>query len=141
MAPEVAAAGTLSAAAAILVPLSWCWEAPFSAVPSLASVGALLVNALGATALGFVLYFRLLRSLGSVTTASVGYLKPTIGVLIGCTVMAEPVTWNVIVGLLATVAGVAAIVSGDFRKRPAAWLRGAIAVLRNVPGRASVPEA
>jgi drug/metabolite transporter (DMT)-like permease len=109
MAPELAAAGTLTSAALALVPL-WMWiEMPLNVSPSWSSLAALVVNALLATALGYVIYFRLLGSVGSVATASVGYLKPTFGVLIGCMLLAEPLTWQVAVGLAATLIGVAAI--------------------------------
>jgi drug/metabolite transporter (DMT)-like permease len=113
IAPELAAAGTLTSAAVVLVPLCLCVEAPFRTVPSWASIGALAANAVGATALGFVIYFHLIRSIGSMRTASVGYLKPAIGVLIGCALMAEPLTWTVGVGLIATLIGVAAILQTD----------------------------
>jgi hypothetical protein len=49
----------------------------------------LLANAVVATALGFVVYFRLIRTIGSMGTASVGYLKPGVGVLIGYAPMEE----------------------------------------------------
>jgi drug/metabolite transporter (DMT)-like permease len=109
MPPELAAAGTLTAAALALVPL-WLWiEMPLNVSPSGSSLAALAVNALLTTALGYVIYFRLLRSVGGVATASVGYLKPAIGVLIGCAILAEPLTWQIIVGLVAILMGVAAI--------------------------------
>ena len=72
------------------------------------SIVALLVNAFVATALGFVIYFRLIRTIGSIGTASVGYLKPAVGVLIGCTLMGEALTWTAVTGLLAILLGVAA---------------------------------
>ena len=62
-----------------------------------------------ATAFGFVIYFRLIRTIGSIGTASVGYLKPAVGVLIGCALMGEPMTWTTAIGLAAILLGVAAI--------------------------------
>jgi drug/metabolite transporter (DMT)-like permease len=109
LAPEVTAAGTLTAAAIILVPLCFIVEAPLQSTPSVASVSALLINAIVATAFGFVVYFRLIRTIGSMGTASVGYLKLAVGVLIGCTLMGETLTWTAATGLLAIVVGVAAI--------------------------------
>lgn len=107
--PEVAAAGTLTCAAIVLVPLCFVVEAPLNSVPSAASVIALLVNAVVATAFGFVIYFRLIRTIGSIGTASVGYLKPAVGVLIGCALMGESMTWTTVIGLAAILLGVAAI--------------------------------
>jgi drug/metabolite transporter (DMT)-like permease len=109
IAPEVTAAGTLTSAAVLLVPLCFLVEAPFQSTPSAASVAALLVNAFVATALGFVVYFRLIRTIGSMGTASVGYLKLAVGVLIGCTLMGESLAWTTATGLLAILLGVATI--------------------------------
>ncbi len=107
-APEVVAAGMLTWAAIVLIPLSLLVEAPWRVAPSFASLAALGVNAL-VTALGFVIYFRLIRTAGSMSTASASYLKPAIGVLIGCTLMGEPLTWTLAFGLCAILVGVAAI--------------------------------
>jgi drug/metabolite transporter (DMT)-like permease len=109
VAPEVVAAGMLTCAAVVLVPLCFLVETPLQTVPSVASLTALLANAIIATAFGFVVYFRLIRTVGSMGTASVGYLKPGVGVLIGCTLMGEPLTWILGLGLLAILFGVAAI--------------------------------
>jgi drug/metabolite transporter (DMT)-like permease len=43
------------------------------------------------------------------STASVGYLKLAVGVLIGCTLMGESLTWTTATGLLAILLGVIAI--------------------------------
>src|SRR2546425_1848643 len=109
VAPEVAAAGMLTCAAVVLVPLCLLVEAPWHTAPSVASLTALGANAVVATAFGFAIYFRLIRTIGSMGTASAGYLKPGVGVLIGCTLMGEPLTWTLAIGLLAILVGVAAI--------------------------------
>jgi drug/metabolite transporter (DMT)-like permease len=109
IAPEVAAAGMLTCAAVVLVPLCLLTETPWHAAPSAASLMALGANAVVATAFGFVIYFRLIRTIGSMGTASAGYLKPAMGVLIGCTFMAEPWTWTLALGLFAILFGLAAI--------------------------------
>jgi drug/metabolite transporter (DMT)-like permease len=62
-----------------------------------------------ATALGFVVYFRLIRTIGSMGVASVGYLKPAVGVLIGYALMGESLSWAGGAGLIAILIGVAAI--------------------------------
>jgi drug/metabolite transporter (DMT)-like permease len=107
IAPEVAAAGTLTSAALVLVPLCFLLEAPLSVVPSAASLAALIVNGIVATAVGFVIYFRLIQTLGSMGVASVGYLKPGFGALIGFTLMGEAMTWTMAAGLVAILLGVA----------------------------------
>jgi drug/metabolite transporter (DMT)-like permease len=109
IAPEVTAAGALTSAAVVLVPLCFLKESPLSVTPSAVSLAAMMVNGIFATAAGFVLYFRLIARIGSVGVASVGYLKPCFGVLIGWVLMAEPMTWTVAIGLAAILAGVAAM--------------------------------
>jgi len=105
--PEVTAAGTLSIATLVMVPLCLVLEQPFHTAPSMASLLAIGINGVAATALGFTLYFRLIRTLGSMGVASVGYLKPGFGVLIACTFLDERLTWPMIGGLIAILAGVA----------------------------------
>lgn len=109
VAPEVVAAGMLTGAAIMLVPLSLALEAPWRLAPSVASLTALAGNAVGATALGFIIYFRLVRTIGSMGTASAGYIKPAVGVLIGFVAFGESLTWMMALGLLAILAGVALI--------------------------------
>ena len=127
---EVVAAGMLTCAAILLVPACLLLEAPWRITPSAASLAALVANAVIATALGFVIYFRLIRTLDSMGTASVGYLKPAVGVLIGCVVLGEPFTWTLAVGLVAILFGVAVIngtapafVIRDAVGRTSAWSR------------------
>lgn len=107
--PKVVAAGTLTCAAILLVPLSFLVESPWRIEPSTVSIMALVGNAIAATAIGFAIYFRLIRTIGSMGTASVGYLKPAVGVLIGCALLGEPWTWTLLFGLFAILFGVAII--------------------------------
>jgi drug/metabolite transporter (DMT)-like permease len=129
VAPEIAAAGTLTSAAVVLVPLSFFMETPLNFAPSAASLAALLANAVVATALGFVVYFHLIRTIGSMGTASVGYLKPAVGVLIGCALMGESLTWTAAGGLIAILIGVAAINQNDYLG--ALWRPGRLQPIHN----------
>jgi drug/metabolite transporter (DMT)-like permease len=107
--PEIVSAGMLTWAAIVLVPFALLAERPWQTAPSVASLTALSLNGVVATALGFVIYFRLIRTIGSMATASASYLKPGIGVLIGCTLMGESMTWTLGLGLVSILFGVAAI--------------------------------
>jgi len=109
LSPEIVAAGTLTAAALILIPLCLVAETSWRVTPSMTSCTALIANAVVATALGFTLYFRLLRTIGSSSTASASYLKPAFGVAIGWIALHEPVTWTTLGGLAAVLVGVGAI--------------------------------
>jgi drug/metabolite transporter (DMT)-like permease len=112
--PELVAAGMLTSAAVVLVPLSFFVESPAAISPSIPSMVALLINAAIATALGFAVYFRLIRTVGSMATASVGYLKPAVGVLLGFLAFGEPFTIAMALGLIAILLGVA-IINGGVR--------------------------
>jgi len=109
LAPELVAAGMLTSAAVVMLPLSIVLESPWHLSPTTPAIIALLVNAVIATALGFAIYFRLIRTVGSWATASVGYLKPAVGVLLGSLVFAEPFTLVMALGLGAILLGVAVI--------------------------------
>ena len=71
-----------SAGAAILIPLSLVVERPWTLAPSASSLLALLGLAVFSTALAFVIYFRLIQTLGSVGTTAQAYLRVPIGVLL-----------------------------------------------------------
>jgi len=109
IAAEVVAAGTLTGAALMLVPLSLLVDVPWHLAPTGRSLAALIVNAIVVTAIGFVLYFRLIRTIGSMSTASTSYLKPAVSVLIGCTLLGEPFTPTLALGLAAVLFGIAVI--------------------------------
>ena len=120
--PEITAAGALTFAALFLVPLCFVVEAPLQSTPSAASVIALLVNAVVVTAFGFVIYFRLIRTIGSMGTASASYLKPLVGVFIGCTFMSKSLTWTEAAGLTAILLEVTAINQGGLSGVPSRFV-------------------
>lgn len=128
IAPEVAAAGTLTWGAVMLVPICFLFESPLSSKPAAGAIIALLVNAIAATAIGFVVYFRLIQTVGSTSTASVGYLKPAVGVLIGCAFLGEALTWTAVTGLAAILLGVAIINQADSSRGHPAWRASKIKV-------------
>jgi drug/metabolite transporter (DMT)-like permease len=61
------------------------------------------------TALAFLLYFRLLNTLGSVGTTAQAYVRVPIGVAIGAVFLGEALSPTVWTGLICVVAGVAAM--------------------------------
>jgi drug/metabolite transporter (DMT)-like permease len=107
--PTVTAAGTMLWATVCLVPLSLAIERPWTLRPSAESILATVVLALLCTGLAFLIYFRLVRTLGSLGVASQSYLRAGVGVILGVTVLGERITLFVGLGLAATVLGVAAI--------------------------------
>src|SRR5260370_31886993 len=63
VAPQVTAAGALTCAAVVLVPLCVFVEAPLQSAPAAAAISALLSNAVLTTPLGFLVYFCLVRAI------------------------------------------------------------------------------
>jgi drug/metabolite transporter (DMT)-like permease len=104
--PMMPAAGSLICGAAILVPLSLAVDAPWTLVPAANSVIALLALSVFSTALAFVIYFRLVQTLGSVGTTAQAYLRVPIGVAIGILFLGETLTSTAWIGLACVVTGV-----------------------------------
>ena len=104
------AAGTLICATLVLVPASLLLERPWTIAPSLTSLGALAALSVFSTGVALMIYFRLLRTLGSMGLASNSYLRAGVSVLFGVIFLGEQVTMTVAAGLVLIVAGVAAIV-------------------------------
>jgi drug/metabolite transporter (DMT)-like permease len=107
--PMAPAAGSLLCGAAILVPLSLVVDHPWTLAPSSSSILALLGLSVFSTALAFVIYFRLIQTLGSVGTTSQAYLRVPIGVAIGVLFLGETLTSTAWIGLGCVVIGVAAM--------------------------------
>ena len=107
--PIMPAAGSLICGAAILVPISFAVDQPWMLAPSRQSVLALLGLSVFSTALAFVIYFRLVQTLGSVGTTSQSYLRVPIGVAIGAIFLGETLTSTAGAGLACVIIGVAAM--------------------------------
>jgi drug/metabolite transporter (DMT)-like permease len=107
--PMMPAAGSMLCGAAILVPASLVIDRPWTLAPSAASLAALAGLSLVSTALAFVIYFRLVQTLGSVGTTAQAYLRVPIGVGIGAVILGESLTPIAWAGLVCVLVGVAAM--------------------------------
>jgi drug/metabolite transporter (DMT)-like permease len=107
--PIAPAAGSLLCGAAILVPASIALEQPWMLSPSVTSMLALLGLAVFSTAFAFVIYFRLIQTLGSVGTTAQAYLRVPIGVALGVLLLGERLSPTAWIGLGCVVVGVAAM--------------------------------
>jgi drug/metabolite transporter (DMT)-like permease len=107
--PMAPAAGSLLCGAAILLPVSFVAERPWTMMPSTTSVLALLGLAIFSTAIAFVIYFRLIQTLGSVGTTAQAYLRVPIGVALGVLLLGEKLSPTAWMGLACVVIGVAAM--------------------------------
>ncbi|MCA8049753.1 EamA family transporter [Burkholderia arboris] len=109
MSPAAPAAGSLVVGALVLVPTSLVVDRPWTLHPSPQSLLALAALAIFSTALAFVIYFRLVQTLGSVGTTAQAYLRVPIGVGISMALLGESLTRSAWLGLGCVVAGVAAM--------------------------------
>jgi drug/metabolite transporter (DMT)-like permease len=107
--PIMPAAGSLVCGAIILIPISLAVDRPWTLTPSTASILALLGLSVFSTALAFVIYFRLVHTLGSVGTTAQAYLRVPIGVGIGIMFLGETMTSTAWIGLACVIGGVAAM--------------------------------
>ncbi|UDF32004.1 UNVERIFIED_ORG: EamA family transporter (plasmid) [Roseateles sp. XES5] len=121
MDPMLPAAGSMICGAIILIPVSLVVDRPWTLAPSRESVAALLALSVFSTALAFVIYFRLIQTLGSVGTTAQAYIRVPIGVGIGVVFLGEklpPMAW---IGLIFVVAGVIAMTRPARRATPEAY--------------------
>jgi len=107
--PIAPAAGSLISGAAILIPLSLVIDRPWTITPSTGSLLALLWLSVFSTAFAFVIYFRLIQTIGPVGTTAQAYLRVPIGVALGVVFLGESLTSTAWIGLACVVAGVAAM--------------------------------
>ena len=107
--PMAPAAGSLLSGAAVLIPVSLIVDRPWTLAPSMSSLLALIGLAVFSTAFAFVIYFRLIQTLGSVGTTAQSYLRVPIGVALGVLFLGESLTQTAWIGLACVFIGVAAM--------------------------------
>ncbi len=118
--PQAMGIGQQAAAAAILLPLAAANlpEEP----PSLAVVLSVLGLALLSTAVAYLIYFRLMASVGPTKTLTVTFLVPVFGVLFGVLLLGDPVGVGTFAGMgiiLSSVALVTGISLGRAKEKGA----------------------
>ncbi len=101
--PLVVSTGSLIAASLMLLPLAvFTWPATAPSSKSWLCVAAL---GLGCTAIAYLLYFRLLRNVGTSKAMTVAYLIPVFGILWGFLLLNESITLATWIGGLTVLAG------------------------------------
>lgn len=105
----VPVAGMLTTSALMALPIALGLDRPWTARPSAGVWGALLGLALLSTALGFLLYFRLLSSAGAINVMLVTLLIPVTALLLGSLVLGERVTPSALAGMALIGGGLLAI--------------------------------
>lgn len=103
----VGPAAQLSTAALMLLPFAVALEWDDLVTPSPIAIGALLWLSIVATALAYVVYYRMLEIAGATYLSLVTFLVPTGGVLLGVIVLDESLEWNALLGCAMVLLGVA----------------------------------
>jgi len=110
VAPLVTAAGQVSAAALLLLPVALLVDRPWHlAVPHATTWAAVGGVGLLSTAFAYVLYFRILATAGAVNLLLVTFLIPVSAVLLGALVLGETLLPRHVVGMALIGVGLAGI--------------------------------
>lgn len=104
--PMVAAAGSLLIGGLVLLPVCLAIEQPWSMAPSSRSLSAMVLAAVFSSAFGLMLFYRLVGTLGPVTTSSQSYLRVPIGVGLGAWLLDEKLPSSMIGGIVLVMFGV-----------------------------------
>jgi drug/metabolite transporter (DMT)-like permease len=99
----------LIAATVTLAPLAAIVERPGLTAPGARTWSAMLALAVLSTAIGYVVYFRILATAGPTNLLLATLLMPVGGVVLGAAVLGERPSWTSLVGMLVIVAGLAII--------------------------------
>lgn len=78
-------------------------------------VGAVLALGAVGTGLALIVYNSLIRDVGATSTSLVTFVIPVVAVALGVVALGEPVTWNLFVGAVVVVLGVA-VAEGRLRR-------------------------
>jgi drug/metabolite transporter (DMT)-like permease len=116
----VAVAGMMSTAALMALPIALVMDRPRTLDVGARTWGALLGLAVLSTALGFVIYFRVLGTAGATNVMLVTLLMPVVALLVGSLVLGEPVTRVALAGMALIAVGLLALDGRLLRVRRAA---------------------
>jgi drug/metabolite transporter (DMT)-like permease len=114
--PLVTATGQLTASTALLAPIVAVVDAPWTLpTPSAPTLAAIAGIALVSTALGYVLYFRILATSGATSVLLVTLLIPVTATALGVTALGEPLDGRQVAGM-ALIGGGLLVVDGRLRR-------------------------
>jgi drug/metabolite transporter (DMT)-like permease len=108
--PAMIAAGQMMAATLLLVPAALLLDRPWTLpAPSPAALGAIAGLAALSTALGYLIYFRVLARAGATNLLLVNFLVPVSAILLGVSILGERLEMRQIAGMLIIGVGLVAI--------------------------------
>jgi drug/metabolite transporter (DMT)-like permease len=110
VAPLATAAGQVTASSALLIPLAFIIERPWTlAMPGIETAASVVALALLSTALAYVFYFRILATAGATNLLLVTLLIPPSAIAFGIALLGERLASNEAAGLALIAAGLAVI--------------------------------
>jgi drug/metabolite transporter (DMT)-like permease len=112
--PKTAVFGQVSTSALTLLPFYLVGPLTVGP-PTLESIGGMLALGVLGTGLAYILYYRLLATVGSPIASAVTYLTPVVGVAIGVLLLHETITWHEPLGAVIIILG-AAVAQGRFNR-------------------------
>jgi drug/metabolite transporter (DMT)-like permease len=107
--PMTAATGQLLVGAVVLTPFAVATTATSGIELNPARVGAILALGVMGTGVAYWINFGALARVGATAASLVTYMIPPIAVVVGWLVLDEPITSNLVIGLVIIVASVAAV--------------------------------
>jgi len=119
--------GQLTAGALMMLPLAMFIDQPWTQpLPPITAWGAIVALALLCTALGYVLYFRLIDSAGATNALLVTLLVPPFAILFGSLFLNEVLAPQDFIGLALIALGLAAIDGRLYRRFRLYWAVSAV---------------
>jgi drug/metabolite transporter (DMT)-like permease len=120
IAPLVTATGQLTTAAMVLIPIALLADQPWHLpAPSVAAWGAIVGTAVLSTAIGYVIFYRLLATAGATNLLLVTFLIPITAVTTGTLLLGEHLDATVFAGMALIGLGLVAIDGRLLRLRKA----------------------
>jgi drug/metabolite transporter (DMT)-like permease len=110
LSPVVSTAGTMTCAAVVMMPVSVAFDRPWTLAPSVIALAALMGLAVLSTTIASMIYFHLLRTLGSIGTTSNSYLRAAASLVLGMVMLGERPSVSATSGLVLVFAGVVTVV-------------------------------
>jgi drug/metabolite transporter (DMT)-like permease len=115
--PVVSAAGQVTATTVLMAPLVLLLDQPWPSLAlSVQTWGAILGLALLSTAIGYLLYFRILASAGATNLLLVTFLIPVSAIVLGSSLLGEQLAGQHVAGMALVGLGLAAIDGRPLRR-------------------------
>ncbi len=107
--PLVAAAGMVTASALVMIPIAHVIDGPISLDLTSRTWGAIAYVSVGATALAYLLYYRILAAAGSGNLLLVTLMIPPVAIVLGALVLGETLNPSAYLGFALLALGLAVV--------------------------------